>query len=49
MKKLTQLILLLALGSLWACNQKPVPEVINLPEWKFKTGDSLKLGKTGVQ
>lgn len=45
MKKLTQLILLLALVSLWACNQKPVPEVINLPEWKFKTGDSLKWAK----
>lgn len=45
MKKLTQLILLLALGSLWACNQKPVPEVINLQEWKFKTGDSLNWAK----
>jgi len=45
MKKLTQLILLLALGSLWACNQKTVPEVINLQEWMFKTGDSLNWAK----
>jgi len=27
--------------ALWSCTPKSVPEVIDLSEWKFKTGDSL--------
>jgi hypothetical protein len=45
MNKLTQLILFLSIVTLWSCNQKPVPDVINLSEWKFKTGDSLNWAK----